>query len=137
LTFGWSRRDSLLPRDRCIKARWRWAVCDTWKTSRPLFYRKLNEVKPIIDTPCYVEYWIEECACRMDEASAEKMFSFVALPERSFQASTQRHSMQAETRAATPHIIAPSTLQKMNSSRFYISLRIIVTRILMLDNLCP
>jgi hypothetical protein len=43
------------------------SVCDLEKTSRPLLHRKLNEVKPIIEALRYVEYRIEERACRRDK----------------------------------------------------------------------
>jgi hypothetical protein len=49
------------------------SVCNPGKTSCPLLYQKLDEIRPNIDAPHYVEYRIEEYACRRDEASAEKL----------------------------------------------------------------
>ena len=76
MTFGWSRGDSLstfvFPETSVSKQDGNRSVCDPGKTSCPLLHQKLNEVEPIIDAPRYVEEYIEEYACRRDEASAEK-----------------------------------------------------------------
>jgi hypothetical protein len=49
------------------------SVCNPGKTNCPLLHQKSDEMGPSIDAPRYVEYRIEEYACRRDEASAEKM----------------------------------------------------------------